>query len=241
MFERFLRSDDTKQQEADEIIDLVKNTAPIGELRRQRETEVLATRRAAVAEVEAATKEKTERLPVAAQVVTDAQARVDRAEAELKAANLALMHAGMERLGISGGFDIRISQARATLRKTVPAELIEFQSWLLAEFDSTRQQLDVAQGIVLGTPPKKIVKSNAAHVRKRIEAIQRALQRAEQLIFEAVDDISAEIAAIKENIPVAVYPVETFEGQIPRITEAATDRYGEWKEEKRPEPLIAWQ
>ena len=215
MFERFLRSDDAKQQEADEIIDLVKNTAPIGELRRQREAEVLATRRSAVAEIEAAISEKTEKLPVAAQVVTDAQARVDRAEAELKAANLALMHAGMERLGISGEFDIRISQARATLRKTVPAELIEFNSWLLAEFESTRHELHVAQGVVIGTPPKKLVKSNASSIRNRIETIQKALACAEQLIFEAVDDISGEIAAIKESIPPAAYPIETSKGRSP--------------------------
>jgi len=126
IFEKFLRSDEEKEREIDEILGLLKDLNFLEERRRERDEDCLAKRRAAAAEVGGSQAELAARLPSLDDAILKADRRKQEAEKELTSAKAALVRAHHDRRVASFECDHVVSRSEAILRETAPAEIDAF-------------------------------------------------------------------------------------------------------------------
>lgn len=252
MFERFLKTDDEKAKRADEIMSLLKDSPTLTALKSEREAKTQEERRAALARIARAARERDETLPPLFEQLQAARLRIEEIEAkyktDMKAASSERDEKDYEHNRAKFRIDNAIERDRRLLRDTAAPEIDEFRRWLLAEDDKARHAFEIKiavrkDGIGPGT---RVIDSNSKVIEQRREAIKKAMDRVEQMKFEVVDDVAAEIATLKTSIPPDSHTMETTEVTLPIVQADDYERYGgEWGDDQKkhllPPPKIeAW-
>jgi hypothetical protein len=245
MFERFLKTDDEK----DELMGLLKDSPTLETLKSEKQAKINADRRAALNRIAAAERELCETLPALQQSKNAAKQHIEQVEAnfkeQLSAAWRDFGKKDYEHNCAKFRIENRIDKDRRILRDTAPPELDELWRWLLAEDDKARNACDVKLGIKRNpfAGASRLVNSNARAIAQRRACIAALMDRIEEMRFEVVEDVAAEIAKLKASIPPDAYPAEEIEEVLPPAPRDEAPRYSDNAKDDRPKiavPEVTW-
>lgn len=170
---------------------------------RQHNEEILAERRkhiAAIAELKA---ESARVGPEREKEVTEAKARVERAEEELRTAKTNLQRAVVLSIASSADIAGQIAQHEAALRRLADPKIDEFLRELEAVEDKTRRSIDtneIKTRSIWGSA-RRIISSNYQSIQRSLAAISATRDRARMLKLEIVEDLDGELEKLRQSIP----------------------------------------
>jgi hypothetical protein len=249
MFEQFLKTETEKEKHSEEIIGLLTDSATVSALKAERQAKTNRDRRAALEGITAAERERDETLPPLFEQLQAARLRIEEIEskysAALKAARSERDKADYVHNRAKFKIENAIERARRLLRDTAPPELDELWRWLLAEDDKARNACDIKLGIKRNpfAGASRLVNSNAGAIAQRRACINAAMHCIEEMRFEVVDDVAAEIAKLKASIPPDTYPAEEIEEVLPPPPRDEAPRYSDNAKDDRPKiavPEVTW-
>jgi hypothetical protein len=249
MFEQFLKTETEKQKHSEEIIGLLTDSATVSALKAERQAKINTDRRAALEGITAVERERDETLPPLFEQLQAARLRIEeiniKYKAEMKEACSERDKADYEHNRAKFRIDNAIERDRRLLRDTAAAELDELWRWLLAEDDKARNACDVKLGIKRNpfAGASRLVNSNAGAIAQRRAAIKAAMHRIEEMRFEVVEDVAAEIAKLKASIPADAYPADEIEEVLPPPPRDEAPHYTDNAKDDRPKiavPEISW-
>jgi hypothetical protein len=248
IFERPLRTESSEKENlADEIMSLLKDSPTLEALKSERRAKINAERRGALQRIARVEQERSQTLPVLYQSFKAAKLRVEELEAEFKT-DMAAACRERDRLDYEHAcarfrIDNSLSKDRRLLLDTAAPELDELYRWLLAEDEKARSKISVKLGIkrdVVGV--SSLVMSNAAAISRRRAAIKAVMTRIDELRFEIVEDVAGEIATLKASIPPEGYSDEEIEERLPPLPRDEAPRYTDDAKDRHKihVPDISW-
>jgi hypothetical protein len=249
MFEQFLKTETEKEKHSEEIIGLLTDSATVSALKAERQAKINTDRRAALEGITAAERERDETLPPLFEQLQAARLRIEeiniKYKAEMKEACSERDKADYEHNRAKFRIDNAIERDRRLLRDTAAAELDELWRWLLAEDDKARNACDVKLGIKRNpfAGASRLVNSNAGAIAQRRAAIKAAMHRIEEMRFEVVEDVAAEIGKLKASIPADACPADEIEEVLPPPPRDEGPHYTDNAKDDRPKiavPEISW-
>jgi hypothetical protein len=224
MFERFLKTPKTIDEEAREIIHLWRNSPEMESKHRERDEIRQGKVRELLAQREQIERERDTLLPQLVSAVVSAKAEERRCREVLEAATRKRSDADLARLGLSLNFQSRHDEVTAAITKLAPTMIDEFIHEMHAEEDKARLKTKME---IRNTDPnwmtgkiKEIFVTNVKAVTTRVEAIRRAIEAAQALKFEVIpeSEIFARLEQLNESMSTADFREERTEGLVADVT-----------------------
>lgn len=207
-FDRFFRSDDAKEKEADEILSLLKNSPELKERQRQRDDKRVASVRELLAKREEIQREKESTMPALIAARAAAEEREKQAHEALQAATQERVNAEHARFSASLDFSAKLSKIEGELTKLAPREIDEF-IWQMQKAEiEARSQVKVEhrpgpRSRFTGVVTSLIVESNRKDVDQKLAYIRAAIEEARAMKFQALphEQIVSRLAELEAGIP----------------------------------------
>ena len=190
-FDRFFRSDEQKDEEANKIVSLLKDSPHLAELRRARDEKRLTRIRELLAQRERLNQDHAAVLRSLEAAVVQAQEKEKRAHEALEAATRERVTAEHARLCQSLDFDFNPGKLRDELEKLAPAEINDFVYEMGKADEEARRAAKFEQRPGPKTRATNEVKnvifnSNRDAVDKKRASIKAAITEAESMKLQAI-------------------------------------------------------
>jgi hypothetical protein len=206
-FDKFFRTAEQKDAEADEIVSLLKDSSHLAELRRARDEKRLNRIRELLAQREQFNREHGAKLPGLEAAVIEAQEKEKAAHAAVETASRERVNAEHARLCQSLDFDFNARKLRDELEKLAPAEINDFIYEMVKADEEARREAKFEQQLgpkarITGEVKNVIFKSNRDAVDKKRASIKAAITEAESMKLQAIsyDQIIARLAELKAAV-----------------------------------------
>jgi hypothetical protein len=205
---RFLKTDDEKTKEANDILSFLKDSPALTERAREREEKRLGRIREFLAQRDNISNERAETMRGLQVALSEAKSNEARAVEALGHAIRERLNAEQAQFGASFDYSHKLSQVEAELKKLAPAEIDEFIREMLKADDQARLQLDteVRPGLasrLTGTVHTTIVNSNLDAVAIKRDYIKAAIHEAEGMKLQSMtqDEVVSRLTELKAKIP----------------------------------------